>query len=303
MTDPDDLNATHPDDHLHRAITELGEPDALFRVSPARFTAKLIVGLALLAYGVVANYLWWVRGPAKFGHVEFLMLFLLPMFGAGLLLHMYRNRGLHVLIYPTGLLRLRRGEIDSFPWRDIDHIRLKIQRTDAVVVLRDEAGNPLACWLPAEVPSVKIWEAGLSVNRTDGVSAHFGPALTDYPKLADEVQQRTFAVLWPDVWGRFLGGHAVAFDDLELSPAGVRCPQKALLPWREVKELTIAQNKLSIKQAGKWLPWYLKDASNLPNPHVLFALVDQARRHFSSLAPPPSQPHATAGDHTGERPV
>src|SRR5215467_740593 len=108
-------------DHLERAVTELGEPEALFRISSGRFLAKLALGVLLLIYGLVANYLWWIhpQGPGTFGHFEILFLLVPPVSGASLLLHMYRNRGLYVLVYPTGLLRLRRGEVDSFPWREI----------------------------------------------------------------------------------------------------------------------------------------------------------------------------------------
>ena len=60
------------DDHLTRAQTELGDPEELFRVSRGRFLAKLAVGLSLVLFGVVANYLWWVHGPGRFGHVELL---------------------------------------------------------------------------------------------------------------------------------------------------------------------------------------------------------------------------------------
>ena len=293
--DTDGPDAALPiDDHLHRAVTELGDPDALFRVSPARFTAKLAVGIVLVAVGVVANYLWWVRGPAKVGHWELVMLLGPPITGVALFWHMYRNRGLHVLIYPTGLLRLRRGEIDSFPWNDITDIRLKVQRAAAAMVQRDDAGNPVSCALPADVPSFKLWDGGLTVARADGVSAQFGPALSDYPQLADEVQRRTFAALWPVVWEQFRTGHAVAFDDLELSPAGLRFALK-FLAWKDVKELVVAQNKLSIKQHKKWLPWYLKDAGAVPNPHVLFALIEEARRLHASLALV-SQPQTPAED-------
>src|SRR4051812_32249553 len=98
------------DDHLERAVTELGEPEALFRVSRGRFLAKLTLGTLLIAFGAIANYLWWFRGPAQIDHVIFHLLYIVPLFGLFLLLHMYRNRGLFVLVYPTGLLRLRHGE-------------------------------------------------------------------------------------------------------------------------------------------------------------------------------------------------
>src|SRR5262245_59314034 len=96
------------DDHLTRSVTELGEPDALFRISQARFLAKLLVGVLLLLFGVVGNYLWWVHGPGNFDAFIAHLLIVLPLGGIGLLWHMYRQRGLLVLVYPTGLLRLRR---------------------------------------------------------------------------------------------------------------------------------------------------------------------------------------------------
>src|SRR5579872_2207657 len=107
-------------DHLERAVTELGDPEALFRVSHGRFLAKLALGVLLVIYGVIANYLWWFEGPGTFGHFEILFLILPPISGCTLLIHMYRNRGLFILIYPTGLLRLRHGEVDSFPWDEVE---------------------------------------------------------------------------------------------------------------------------------------------------------------------------------------
>ncbi len=265
------------DDHLERAVTELGEPEALFRISRGRFLAKLALGVLLLLYGVVANYLWWVHGPATFGHFEFLFLLLPPLSGASLLLHMYRNRGLFVLVYPTGLLRLRRGEVDSFPWNEIETVKLRVQRAEAAELTYDPDGNLLACWLPADIPTFKLWDAGLTVVRTDGTEVHFGPALSDYDQLAAEVQKRTFTALWSRTRARFQDGARMSFGELDVGFVGLWHAGK-FLPWRELKELTVAQGKLSIKQAGKWLPWALVDLAGVPNPHLLFALAEEARR-------------------------
>ena len=265
------------DDHLSRAVTELGEPDALFRISSGRFLAKLTVGLLLIGYGILANYWWWVHGPQTFGHLELFLLIILPLSGVALLWHMYHQRGLFVLIYPTGLLRLCRGEVASFLWGEIEHIRLKVQRATGAEIVRGADGTPLACWLPAEVPTFQLWNAGLVIARVDGLEDHFGPALTDYDLLAAEVQKRTFANLWRSVWERFQAGTPIAFGELEVSLSGVRHAGK-FLSWRDVKELSVAQGKLTIKQGGKWLPWALLDVHAVPNPHVLFALVIEAQR-------------------------
>lgn len=279
------------DEHLTRSVTELGEPEALFRVSRGRFLAKLALGVLLLVYGVVANYLWWVHGPARFGHLELLLLIVLPLSGATLLWHMYRHRGLFVLVYPTGLLRLRRGEVDSFPWHEVDHIRLKVQRASEADIARGPDGTPVACCLPAEEPSFQLWNASLSIARADGIEAHFGPALSDYPLLAEEVQKRTFAYLWPVIWERFQAGIPIPFGSLELSRGGIRFAGK-FLRWSEVKDVSVSQGRLSIKQGGKWLPWALVDVNTIPNPHVLFVLIAEARR--TAYADPLSQPKPEA---------
>ena len=274
------------DDHLERAVTELGEPESLFRVGRGRFLAKLALGVLLLVYGVVANYLWWVHGPATVGHFELLFLLLPPISGVSLLLHMYRNRGLFILVYPTGLLRLRRGDVDSFPWTEVECVRLRVQRADGAEFAREAADVPVACWLPVDVPTFKLGNAGVTLVRRDGVEADFGPALSDYDQLAAEVQKRTFAALWPGARDRFRDGERISFGELEVGPAGVWHAGK-LLPWRELKELAIAQGKLSIKQTGKWLPWALVDMAGVPNPHVLFALTEEARRmNFPPLPEP-----------------
>jgi len=265
------------DDHLNRSVTELGEPDALFQISRGRFLAKLTIGVSLILLGLAANYLWWFEGPGRIDHFAIALLFSIPITGVWLLWHMYRQRGLNILIYPTGLLRLRRGEVDSFPWKDVDHVRVKVQRAAAVETAHDEDGTLIACWLPVDVPTFQLWNAGLTVAREDGVETQLSAALTDYARLAEEIQKRTFAILWPDVWKRFLTGVPIAFGDLEVSLAGVRHVGK-FIRWFDLKELTVLQGKLRIKQGKKWFPVVLMDVFAIPNPHILFALVREAQR-------------------------
>jgi hypothetical protein len=216
-------------DHVTRSILELGDPDALYRVRGARFLAKLLIGIALILFGVVANYYYWmVLGPNGFGHIEIFILFIVPIMGATLLWHMYRNRGLHVLVYRTGLLRLSRGEVDSFPWNDLATVHLKVPNAAEPSFARHSDGSMAACWLPAEVPMFQIWNAGLTLTRGDGVQVQLGPALSDYDGLAEEVQRRSFAALWPVVWSHFQAGHALLFDDLEVSSIGLTADKKFL---------------------------------------------------------------------------
>lgn len=285
------------DDDFSRAVTELGDPDAVFHVSRGRYLAKLWVGLTLIVGGVAAGGLALLLGVGGFA-VFAKVLLAPPVIGAVILVHMYRQRGLVVLVYPTGLLRLRRGEVESYPWDDVTEVRLKLQRSDGPEIRDDEAGRPTSCWFVVDAPSLMIWHAGLVVERTDGTEAALGPALAEYPKLAETVQRRTFRHLWAAAWGKFAGGDAVAFGDLEVTATGLRYAGKRL-PWRDFKELAFAQGRLSVRKAGKWIPWAVVDVSKVPNPHVLFPLVEEARRLRTAPAPS-GQPHAGDPDHTGQ---
>jgi hypothetical protein len=286
------------DDDLSRARAELGEPEGLFQVSPGWFRTKLLLAVGLILTGVAAGVgLWWFGLLG--GAAVFAKLLLAPLIaGIALLWHLYRNRGLFVLVYPTGLLRLRRGEVDSFPWPEIEQVRLRVKRAEGPELTRDAEGRPAACWIPVDAPTIQLWAAGVALVRADGQEASFGPALADFPALAEEVQRRTFANLWPRFWDRFRAGEVVPFGALELSPAGIR-HEKKLLAWRDLKELTIAQGRLTIKQDGRWLPWALLQVPTIPNPHVLFALVGEARRLRSALK---KQPHPAEADHDDDRP-
>jgi hypothetical protein len=261
---------------LERCQTELGDPEAVFRVGAGRVWAKLAVAAGLVLYGVVANYLWWVHGPARFDHLVLMVLFVPPITGLSLLGHLYRTRGLCVLAYPTGLLRLQRGEVESYPWAEVEEVRLKADK-GAFVLLRDEAGEVLAGWLEVEPPAFQIWNAQLTVRRADGATAKLTPAVNGYPELAAHVQRETFRALWPAAAARFRAGERVAFGPFEVGRGGLRY-EKTVLPWAEVAEVAVGSKNLTVKRKGKWLPWVSKELDDVPNPHVFLALIDEARR-------------------------
>jgi len=273
--DTDFADSDFADGDLARATQELGEPDALYQVSQARQRAKLAAALGLLAFAAVANYVWWVHGPGNFGfEVKFLIL---PVVAAvGLLAHMYRNRGLSVLVYPTGVLRLHRGEVESFPWADVREVRLRGDVVDQPRVVRGAGGEVVACWLPVSAPAFQVWKAHLRVDRADGAAAAFTPALADYPDLAERVQRGTFGPLWARAAADLAAGVPVAFGDLSAGPDGLRAG-KQFLPWAEVKEITVSQKNVAVKRKGGWLPWLAKDLSAIPNPHILFAAYETMR--------------------------
>jgi hypothetical protein len=260
-----------PDVEADLAERELGVPDAAFRAGGRRTKIKVFLGIGLVVYGLVANYLWWVHGPARFGHLEFHFLILPPIIGGGLLAFLYRNRGLRILVFPTGLLRLKPNEVESFPWDSVATVRL---RTDAgePIFERNETGEIAACWLPVAVPLVQVWNAWFEIERGDGVKTRFTPGVADYPELARLVQCGTFATAWPGLLMELENGGAVPFGDLAVTRDGLRCGIKSLA-WSEIKEVTLAHRMIQVKKVGSWRTWWIKEISQVPNPHLLYGLL------------------------------
>jgi hypothetical protein len=263
-----------PPDPLARAADELGDPDAVYAVGPARAGVKLLAALALVAYGVVANALWWGVGPARFDHLVLLVLFAPPLSGVSMLRHLARARGTAAAAYPTGLLLARGREVESYPWAETE-VALRADRGE-VRAERDAGGRLTACWVAVEPPLVKFWQAGLTVRRADGAEATLTPAVAGYADLAERVQRGTFAARWPDLLGRIAAGERRFFGGFLADATGV-WHGESHLAWDHVGKVEIAQGKLTVKAAGKWLPWAVAELADVPDPHLLLALAEEMR--------------------------
>jgi hypothetical protein len=274
------------EDHISMAESALGEPDETFRISRARVRTKFWTGMGLIFGSILAIALMVVLGLGFDAAVLAKIIHTPMIIGATILVTMYRQRGLMVLVYPTGLLRLQRGAAVSFPWDEIEEVRLKIQRLDAPELTYDEDGEPKQCWLPSEAPSLMVWQASMTLERADGAEAHISPAIADYDRLVKLVQRRTFRRLWVDARDRLLNGESVAFGDLVVTGAGLKHTSKRLA-WKDFKELVIAQGRLTVKKSSGWMPWAVLDVGKVPNPHVLFALVTVAREAARMPVPKP----------------
>lgn len=269
LTDADE--PPDADEEVDLATRELGTPDAVYRAGGRWARVKAVVGVVLILYGAAANYGWWVHGPAQFGHVQFHLLVVPPVIGGALLWFLYRNRGLRVLVFPTGLLRLKPDEVESFPWDAVAVVRQKTDATAAEYRWGVD-GELTACWLAAGVPAVQVWNAWFEVERADGTKTRFTPAVADYADLAERVQKGTFAVLWPKLLADITAGTPAAFDDLLATADGLRLGDR-LLPWADVKEVSLTHRILTIKRANSWRTWLVKDSSQVPNLHLLFGLL------------------------------
>ena len=266
---------TDADTPLDRCRAELGEPDAVFSVDRAQARGRLVLGLCLVLGGLAGNYLFWVHGPAKFGAVLAKLLLAPPVVGGILLAHLYRNRGLHVLAYPTGLLRLQGDAVESYPWADVAEVRVKAAKAD-LHTDRDADGRLAAAWLDPEVPSVMVWSTSLVVRRADETEARFTPVLIGYPELAELAQVETFRTLWPRARAAYRAGEPQKFGTLTVTSTGLEFGKKHL-PWADVSEVAVENKGVVVKRKGGWGTWATTPLEQVPNPHVCLALMEEAR--------------------------
>jgi hypothetical protein len=279
VTDPDDPPPTDSpsDSGVALAVDRLGEPAATYTVSPVLFWGKLALGLTLVLCGILATVLWFtLAGWKNFGHLQFHLLFWPTFLGGMLLVHLVRHRGVKVLVFPTGLLHLRPGKVESFPWDEVKFVTVKAGAGTAVVV-KDGAGDILSAWVAVPTTVVQVWNTWFRLARADGATATFTPVLAGYPDLAREVQAETFTRLWPGVRAAFLAGHAVPFGVLTVSETGISMGKKTIA-WGEVKKLTPSQKLLSIERKGGWVPWLAVPMEQVSNPHLFFAVAHLATR-------------------------
>jgi hypothetical protein len=276
------------DNYLERSLVELGPPLAEFSVSPWRFWTRLSIGIILLIYGVVSNYYWWVVGPQKFNHFSFLLLFGPPGMGFSLLWLVITNRGLNILVYSIGLLRVQRNQVESFPWHEIERIYIKADSGE-VVAIYDEQGQLQNCWIEVAVPHFQIWNASITLERTDEQKLKLAPTLANYGALATTVQQQTFSRQWPQLWERFSSGEVLVFGVVGVSLQGITHAGNLLL-WSEPATLSISSKQIVLKREGKWSAWAKIDLESTPNAHLLVAFLVLNWGLFKGIKQPQAVP-------------
>lgn len=259
------------DDTVERATSALGPPLATYRVSPGRQRAKFFAALGLILLGVIFNGLWFGLGPANFNHAILHLLVWPPLIGITLLVHLARHRGLRVLVYPTGLLRLQHGQAESFTWDDITEVRMRLDIKEQPEIERDDNGDVTSVLLTTTVPRFQLWNVWVQLTRSDGTVGNFNATLEDFPALAEHVQRNTLGPLLAKM-KRLLDRGEAEFGDSRLMPDSIQTKKKTLL-WKDAKHFTMIGRMLVVKNASSWRGGLTWDTSAIPNVHVLLAML------------------------------
>jgi hypothetical protein len=247
-------------------LTALGKPRAEFAVRGWALIRNVILApLAILA-GLTIETVWIVFIHRLHFHIAALGIFLL-LLGVMLLVRAYRSRGLRVLVFSEGVLKVRHGDAQAFCWDEI-HIFWR-KKTE---------GH----WERALKGSLT-----LIAQRADGKSISFDDALPGLKRLAAILQRETLAHLLPRYQATYDAGSKLDFGKIGVSRRGLAANGDTLL-WRDVQEVKWEENQVSVSKKGKWSRWFLGKISDIPNAHVLRALVERAMREAAAARAQPA---------------
>jgi hypothetical protein len=111
------------------------------------------------------------------------------------------------------------------------------------------------------------------IETEDGRQAVFNIGLSFWEKLADRIQEETFARQWPQAREQFEAGKEVEFGDkVAVSEEGITFKGE-LLPWKRVKRVQVSNGHLCVHEKGKE-DFDAVPLGDIPNYGVLLRLLD-----------------------------
>jgi hypothetical protein len=243
---------------IENKLAQLGEPTAEFAVSGVGFVRNLVLAPLLIGAGLTLEVV--LIGLLRVHHYELLLLgVVLVLSGVTLVVRAFRNRGLRVLVFPEGLMRLLKGEVQALCWEEVDQVWQK--------------KSTGAHW------AMRAWRGALTltVQAADGRRMTFDDSLPRLAELCQMVCRETLPLLWPQARAAYDAGNTLEFGKLRINRQGLS-QGKETVPWSEVQKVKINAAQLLIYKKGKWTHSLAVTVSEIPNSHVLLALLGQLVR-------------------------
>ncbi len=262
------MNSDSPEG-LPQVASQLGATTAEFSARRGWLMANMIagpiavlIGVPMFIFGIVAAVAI-LRGEVKKGALRGPVLAVglgSLLIGAGIYvpLRAYRNWGLKVLVFEKGFVHFQKGRIQVFRWDQIQTVWQQISKAAATGILGD-----------ADV---------LTVVRSDDIQVRIDDHIARRKTLGQLVQKETLKHMLPSTVAAFERGEIVDFGPLGISSEGLHNKHR-VLPWSDLADMKLdKKGSLTVSQRGKWLNWLNVPANQIPNAHVLLALVKHARR-------------------------
>jgi hypothetical protein len=239
---------------IDERIAGLGKPLAEFAVRGGVLFRNLLIAPALFLLGAtIVSGAFWVRA---FNHVHLIAIGIsLILMGVMLSVRALRNRGLRVLIFPEGLVRLWKEDAQALFWDEVDKLWKKKSQ-----------GHWARAWQGALI---------VKIQRNDGSSIEFDDSLPQLDKLSDILHRQTLPHLLPGAIEAYASGQSLDFGKLRVDRAGLK-NETDVIRWSDIQEIKVGDDQLSVYKKGKWSRWCQTPVAEIPNAHVLRALLVQS---------------------------
>lgn len=254
-------------DDLTGKLAALGKPTAEFAVGGWRPILHLLAAPVATLLGValgVGPFLLLRHFRGSLIKVMILGAFLVVA-GVVMGVRAVRNWKARVLVYPEGLIYFRRGK--------------------AVALFFDQVQT---LWRKhSEGHWSRLFQSSLSfvAESADEDRVEFSDYLPRIEDLGRILERDTLPHLLPPALAVYNTGGRVGFGPIELSREGLTTGKKTL-PWDQVQEIKFENNQLTITQRDKWRKWFTVAQGEVPNLHVLRAVIDHARSARKTISSP-----------------
>jgi hypothetical protein len=240
-------------------VAALGPPQAEFAITPGRFFQQILGALLLLPLGlalvVLPIMMFWYRPGDHGWFLAFKLSVIGFIFLSGsvfLAQRAVRNRGLRVMVYPEGLVRVHRDQAQAIFWDEVEHLVQK---------------RPTGAWGRMSQGRLLV-----TLKRSDGSELTFDDSLPDLHGLAVMMYRETLRHMLPRVREVIESGGAVTFGKLVATSRGVSNGRETV-SWELARPPRLEGDRFYLDKQGSWLPWHNGSLSETPNFHVLQALL------------------------------
>lgn len=174
-----------------------------------------------------------------------------------------RNRRLHVVAGSEGIVLLENDMVSLCRWEDVETVH--------EIFVAGEAQTALQASVRGEGHVVRV-------RCRDGTELVFRNYLDDLPWLRKRIEHETLPYLFPPAIASLKNGGKLSFGPLTLDAEGLNAGPEKRLTWEEVSEVKIAKGILTVMRKGKHWTWFKTPRGQVPNAHILLALVQQYRK-------------------------